>query len=183
MLGGSCRRTGGTPQQEATTPAASCRRLSTCGCPGRNAGPVLEQRWPRSAAAQEQSYSAFAEMAFQGGLVCSHKNQRADSSKCLLVAWKPKSFSLQAGGSLGATSPACDHAVPEREDEPGCLHKRHLNFSVLLLQITPLGGPRVVFLKFDTSPGDSGPEPKRQEPVQELKVTAPVREAGASPGT
>ena len=27
MLGGSCRRTRGAPQQEATNPAESCRRL------------------------------------------------------------------------------------------------------------------------------------------------------------
>ena len=65
--------------------------------------------------------------------------------------------------------------MPEREDDPGWLHKSHLNFSVLLLQKTPLGGPHVVFLKYGTSPGDFGPEPKRLDPVQELKVTAPVR--------
>ena len=83
--------------------------------------------------------------------------------------------------NVGATSPGCDHEVPEREDDPGWLHKSHLNFSVLLLQKTPLGGPHVVFLKYGTSPGDFGPEPKRLDPVQELKVTAPVREAGTRP--
>ena len=82
--------------------------------------------------------------------------------------------------NLRATSPGCDHEVPEREDNPGWLHRSYLNFPVLLLEITPLGGPPVVFLKFGTSPGDFGPEAKRLQPVQELKATAPVR--GAGPG-
>jgi len=56
--------------------------------------PCLSSACPWSAAAQQHSCSAFAKEAFQGGLVSQkpHKNQRADSSKCLLLAWKPKSF-------------------------------------------------------------------------------------------
>ena len=61
----------------------------------------LSSTRPWSAAAQEQSYSAFAKMAFQDGLVCSHKNQGADPSKCLLIAWKPKSFQPSIWGQPG----------------------------------------------------------------------------------
>ena len=99
----------------------------------------LSSTWPWSAAAQEQSYSAFAKMAFQGGLVCSHKTHRANSSKCLLISWKPKSFRPPIWGQPGG------------------------NISC------------VVPSPFGTSPSDFGPEPKRLGPVQELKVTAPVR--------
>ena len=47
-----------------------------------------------------------------------------------------------------ATSPLSDHAAPEQEGDLSWLHKSHLNFFVILLQITPLGDPAVGFLKF-----------------------------------
>ena len=69
----------------------------------------LSSAWPWSAAAQEQRYSALAEMAFQGGLVCggqggylgsvgslgsvlTKSRGLAGSSKSLVIAWKPKPF-------------------------------------------------------------------------------------------
>ena len=92
MLGGQLQKNMRSSSAGATNPAESCRRLrARMGAQEEMQAQSLSSTRPWSAAAQEQSYSAFAKMAFQDGLVCSHKNQGADPSKCLLIAWKPKS--------------------------------------------------------------------------------------------
>ena len=51
--------------------AGTCRGIAACvGAQEEMQPQRLSSAWPWSAVAQEQSYSALAEMAFQGGLVC-----------------------------------------------------------------------------------------------------------------
>ncbi len=81
---------------------------SMCGCPGGNAAPASEQRLameccgPRTAlfcpcrdgfprrTCLWGSRRLFGLCGLVG--VCPHKNQRAGSSKSLVIAWKPKPF-------------------------------------------------------------------------------------------
>ena len=108
----------------------------------------LSGAWQCSAAAHDQSCSAFTRLASQVGRVCPRKNQRAGSSQGLLMVWKLKFIQPPSWRQPGGNVSRVQSCGAEREGNLRWLPKSHLNFSVVLLQITPLGAPCVGLLEF-----------------------------------